>query len=194
MAETLLNIISYDLIDEIYVVAHPDYIDQTNEVIDLHVPYQISGVIPGGETRHESVANALGYFEEKEEDGNALIAIFDGDRPGVSMRIIEENFREAEIYGAAVTAMRSTDSVFLSSNAEMVDEYLDRNTVYLAQTPQTFRLSLILKAYQLDAIGTDDASLVASLGERVQIVEGEALNVKITYPEDLESYLSRRRS
>ena len=194
MAETLCNIASMSCIDEIYVVTHPDYIDETNAIIDEFVPGRIFGVIPGGETRHESAENALGYFEEKGEDVNAIIAIFDGDRPGIDESIVQENMMYAESEGAAVTAIRSTDSVFLSYDGETVQEYLDRRNVFLAQTPQTFRLGIILEAYkQCENPTTDDASLVEALGYRVNVVEGSIANNKITYPEDLARYLSSRR-
>ena len=194
MAETLCNIASMSCLDEIYVVTHPDYIDETNAIIDEFVPSKIFGVIPGGDSRHESVENALGYFEEKGEDLDAIIAIFDGDRPGIDESIVSENMMYAEAEGAAVTAIKATDSVFLSYDHSTVHEYLNRDEVYLAQTPQTFRLDIILEAYRnCENPTTDDASLVAALGYKVSIVEGSLANNKITYPEDLARYLSSRR-
>lgn len=194
MAETLLNISSMSCFDDLYIVTLEDYIDQTNELIDTYVPQRIKAVIPGGETRHESVKNALDYLEAIEEDPDSIIAIFDGDRPGVSTQIVEENFLLAEKSGAAVTAIKATDSVFLSEDGIVADSYLDRNNVYLAQTPQTFAFHIILEAYRnYEASTTDDASLVRMLGYPVEIVLGNHDNDKITYPEDLVKYLSIRR-
>ena len=194
MAETLLNITSMSCFDDLYIVTLEDYIDETNELIDTYVPQTIKAVIHGGESRHQSVYNALEYLEAIEEDPDALIAIFDGDRPGVSAEIVEENFLLAEKSGAAVTAIKATDSVFMSNDGIVADSYLDRNQVYLAQTPQTFAFHIILEAYRsYDEATTDDASLVRSLGYPVEIVLGNHDNDKITYPEDLVKYLSTRR-
>ena len=195
MAETLSNIADMPCIDEIYVITHPDYLDETASIIDEYLPScnRIYGVIPGGETRHESVENALGYLEAKGEDPNTIVAIFDGDRPGIEEEIVENNLFQAQAVGACVTALPSTDSVFSSQDGEIVDAYLDRKTIFLAQTPQTFRLDIILRAYaECQNPTTDDASLVSALGERVAIVTGSRNNDKITYPEDLRSYLARK--
>ena len=195
MAETLLNLTAMPCFDELYIVTLEDYIDETNELIDTYVPQRIKAVIPGGTTRHESVYNALEYLEAIEEDPNALIAIFDGDRPGIHEQIVEENFLVAEKTGAAVTAIKATDSIFMSSDGIVVDNYVDRNTVYLAQTPQTFAFHIILEAYRsYEESTTDDASLVRNLGYPVEIVLGNHDNDKITYPEDLVKYLSIRRN
>lgn len=192
MAETLCNIADMSCIDEIYVVTHPDFMDETADVIDSYISKPIFGIIPGGENRHESVKNALEYFEEKGEDPSSIIAIFDGDRPGIEEQIVEENYFQAREVGACVTALPSTDSVFMSYDQVFVENYLDRKQIYLAQTPQTFRLDIILKAYQCcQNATTDDASLVAEMGEKVAIVAGNRKNDKITYPEDLDIYLLR---
>lgn len=194
MAATLNAIAAMPFVSEIYVVSHPDYIDLTNQVIDHYVNATVYGVIPGGNSRHESVENALGYFEEKGESDDTLIAIFDGDRPGITPEIAEECYNKAEIYGAAVTAVPATDSVFESFDESSVHAYLDRKCIFLAQTPQTFQLRTILDAYaNCQNPSTDDASLVVAMGKKVEIVLGSHENDKITFPEDLVRFLALRR-
>ena len=195
MAETLINISSMECVDEIYVVTHPDYMEETENIAFNSDTHKIYGVLPGGDTRHESVENALGYLEEKGEDLSSLIAIFDGDRPGIEEEIVEENYLQAERVGAAVTALPAVDSVFSSDDGDYVKNYLDRKTIFLAQTPQTFRFDIILNAYKESGLtSTDDASLVAQMGQKIVIVEGNRKNDKITYPGDMDVYLLRSRN
>lgn len=193
MAETLSNIASMRCVDEIYVVSHPDYLDQTAEIADTYVPGRVFGIIPGGDSRHESVQNALEYLSEKGEDLASIVGIFDGDRPGIEEEIVEENLFLSKRFGSCVTAIPATDSVFMSMDGEMADDYLDRKTVFLAQTPQSFRLGIILRAYEYCTNPTtDDASLVRAMGERVAIAKGNHNNDKITFREDLSLYLAKK--
>lgn len=139
-------------------------------------------LVQGGETRFQSVKNAISSIEV--EDG--IVAIHDGVRPFVSPEIISQSFLLAEKSGSAITCVDSKDSV------RVVDKYgknksLNRNTVKLIQTPQTFRLPLLKKAFETEFQDsfTDDASVVEASGECIYLMEGTYTNIKITTPEDL---------
>ena len=101
--------------------------------------------------------------------------------------MIEEGIAKAKRIGASVTAVPCSDSVFVSLDKESVSSYQPRETTFLAQTPQTFRFSL-LKKLTFAEISTDEASQVRALGEEVAIVRGSPNNYKINYPEDLERF------
>ena len=164
------------------------------------VPHRIAC---GGATRFHSVLNGLAMVDAPD----ALVAVHDGVRPFVSHAVIERCYHDAEQYGAVVpvipvvetvrqlVAPSSSDeaacqketfnsqlSIFNSSSITV-----DRNVYRLVQTPQTFRASLLRRAYEqpyCDAF-TDDASVVEALGEAVHLVEGNRENIKLTTPFDL---------
>ena len=142
------------------------------------VPHRIAD---GGATRFHSVQNGLALADEAE----ALIAVHDGVRPFVSPEVIEACYREAEAHGAVVPVIPIVETVrhLLLEGSETVS----RDAYRLVQTPQTFRASLLRRAYEqpfCEAF-TDDASVVEALGEAVYLVEGNRENIKLTTPYDL---------
>lgn len=142
------------------------------------VPHRIAD---GGATRFHSVQNGLALVDEPE----ALVAVHDGVRPFVSSEVIEVCYREAEAHGAVVPVIPIVETVrhLLLEGSETVS----RDAYRLVQTPQTFRASLLRRAYEqpfCEAF-TDDASVVEALGHVVHLVEGNRENIKLTTPYDL---------
>jgi 2-C-methyl-D-erythritol 4-phosphate cytidylyltransferase len=133
----------------------------------------------GGSSRFQSVKKGL----EKIDDG--FVAIHDGVRPLVGVQLIAESFRVAREKGAAVAAVPLKESIRKLSNS--TSKALDRTDYRLIQTPQTFDVSLIKKAYQTaeDAALTDDASVAERAGYPITLVEGSYENIKITTIDDL---------
>ncbi|MBX2952190.1 MAG: 2-C-methyl-D-erythritol 4-phosphate cytidylyltransferase [Leadbetterella sp.] len=138
-------------------------------------------LVTGGETRFHSVKNALAAIDA----GDALVAIHDGVRPFVSLNILLNAFVAAESFGAAVACVDSKDSVRVTEGAG--NRAVDRRTVKLIQTPQTFRLSVLRTAFEVPYSEhfTDDASVVEHSGQAIHLIEGSYSNIKITTPEDL---------
>jgi len=134
----------------------------------------------GGETRFQSVKNGLDKIS-----GEGLVAIHDGVRPLVSVDLISTSFRLAAVNGSAVAAVRLKESIRVTDLDST--KSLDRSKYRLIQTPQTFDLQLIKKAYQIsgDSNLTDDAGVVEMSGHKVSLFEGSYQNIKITTREDL---------
>lgn len=134
----------------------------------------------GGETRFQSVKNGLNKI-----DGEGLVAIHDGVRPLVSSDLIRASFRLAAVHGSAVASVRLKESIRITD--QDTTKAVDRSKFRLIQTPQTFNLQLIKKAYQIkeDASLTDDASVAEKSGHKISLFEGSYENIKITTPEDL---------
>ncbi len=134
----------------------------------------------GGESRFQSVKNGLDKIE-----GNGLVAIHDGVRPLVSEDIIGASFRLAAVHQSAVAAVRLKESIRMTDQDNT--KAMDRSRFRLIQTPQTFQVDLIKKAYQQkeDASMTDDASVAERDGHIISLFEGSYENIKITTPEDL---------
>lgn len=134
----------------------------------------------GGDTRFQSVKNGLQKIE-----GDGLVAIHDGVRPLVTAKIIAESFKLASIHDAAIAAVPLKESIRRTQDGST--KAVDRSQFKLIQTPQTFRVSLIKDAYQLDEDPglTDDASVAEKAGIKITLFEGSYENIKITTPEDL---------
>jgi 2-C-methyl-D-erythritol 4-phosphate cytidylyltransferase len=134
----------------------------------------------GGATRFQSVRNGLDKIE-----GEGLVAIHDGVRPLVSEDIIGASFRLAAIHHCAVAAVRLKESLRMTDQDNT--KAVDRSRYRLIQTPQTFDVQLIKKAYRMkeDVSLTDDASIAEKAGHIISLFEGSFENIKITTPEDL---------
>lgn len=149
-------------------------------------------VATGGETRFYSVKNGLNSilpdFSSVREE--SLVAVHDGVRPFVSADVIRRCFDAAHDHGAAVPVVPVVETLRqLVPQTQGGTESLtvDRSLYRLVQTPQTFQLQLLQRAYEQsywDAF-TDDASVVEALGHPITLVEGNRENIKITTPFDL---------
>lgn len=146
---------------------------------------KVSRVVAGGAERQDSVARGLAVV--RPETANVVV-VHDGVRPFVTPEQIAAVVERAAATGAAILAVRATDTV-KEVDGDGVVRTLDRGRVALAQTPQAFRYEWFRDAVERARAGgwtvTDDASLVEQAGYPVEIVEGSPFNVKITRPEDL---------
>ena len=140
-------------------------------------------LVEGGATRQDSV------FKAAQAAAGDLLMVHDAARPLVSCALIKRVLEAALQNGAALAAVPCPDTVKQADNG-FVAATLDRSILWLAQTPQVFRRELLLEAFENAKIthfeGTDCDSLIEHLGQRVQLVAGEARNFKVTYPDDLE--------
>lgn len=148
-------------------------------------------LVCGGPTRQDSVKSGLDMAAElADKSDGAMVLVHDGVRPFVPPALIDSCLDAAWKTGAAIPALTITDTVKLSADGKAVDQTLDRNHLYRAQTPQVFRLDNILTAFvRADDTGfsaTDEASIVEHAGMDVSLVKGARYNLKLTTPEDLD--------
>jgi 2-C-methyl-D-erythritol 4-phosphate cytidylyltransferase len=135
---------------------------------------------PGGDTRFQSVKNGLTRIT-----GEGLVAVHDGVRPLISEDIIGASFRLAAVHGSAVASVRLKESIRITDQDQT--RAVDRSKYRLIQTPQTFDINTLKKAYETKELEsmTDDASVVEHAGHRISLFEGSYENIKITTQEDL---------
>ena len=135
----------------------------------------------GGKTRFESVKKGLDTVKFSQN----LIAIHDGVRPLVSQNTIKRCFQEAEISGNAIPTILPVDSVRQISKGTNIPT--DRSKLRLIQTPQIFKIDILKKAYKqkYKESFTDDASVIEAMGEKINLVEGNRENIKITNKIDM---------
>jgi 2-C-methyl-D-erythritol 4-phosphate cytidylyltransferase/2-C-methyl-D-erythritol 2,4-cyclodiphosphate synthase len=141
-------------------------------------------VIEGGNRRQDSVARAFARVPTAAD----IVVIHDAARPLVSGALIERTIDAAATHGAAIAAVAATDTVKRADERRFVAETLPRHGIFLAQTPQAFRTSVLREALaSVDAAAeaTDEASLIERAGHRVQLVDGDPRNLKITTADDL---------
>lgn len=137
-------------------------------------------LVKGGSARFFSVKNGLEFVDDP-----GLVAIHDGVRPNVSIDTIKRCFETAENLGNAIPVIIPSDTLRMMKGNDSI--LLDRFQVRQVQTPQVFDIEVIKKAYMTDysPLFTDDASVLESSGIRINFVDGNRENIKITNPEDL---------
>ena len=176
-------------IDKIVVVSNIEYIKKTQEIISKYNFEKVIGVVPGGITRQASVYSAIDFLSNN-GFGNPNVLIHDAARLLVSKQVISNNIKALEEAKAVSTILPCTDSMILSEDGITVTEPLDRNKIYVVQTPQSFKLDLLRSAHKFAQTlniydSTDDASLMKLLNQEVKLVQGNKANMKLTTEEDL---------
>ena len=157
-------------------------------------------VVEGGDTRQESVSNALAALPAGEDD---IVLVHDAVRPLIDAATIERTIDAVVEHGAAIVGLPAVDTikqVERTAHGALITATIPREYVVQAQTPQGFRYGLLQSAFA-EAIadgfvGTDEASVVERAGNPVAVVHGSQVNLKITQPGDLELaefYLKQRR-
>ncbi|HYK74958.1 MAG TPA: 2-C-methyl-D-erythritol 4-phosphate cytidylyltransferase [Pseudoneobacillus sp.] len=168
---------------EIFLSIHPDDREEMSSFIKKHAIQKKITFVLGGAERQHSVYNAL-----KKVEGESIVLVHDAARPFIQKALIDKLVQSAEQFGASVLAVPVKDTIKKVENG-IVIETVERSSLWAIQTPQAFRVSLLLKAHayaeENDFLGTDDASLVEFIGGKVAIVEGDYNNIKLTTPEDL---------
>lgn len=157
------------------VAAPPGYLRTAPKPIQL---------VEGGDRRQDSVLRAFARIRP----GSEIVVIHDAARPLVTADVIDRTIDAARAHGAAIAAVPATDTVKRSGPDGRVIDTLPRSEIFLAQTPQAFRVDVLRDAFALgddtpDA--TDEAALVERAGHPVHLVQGDPRNMKITTSEDL---------
>jgi 2-C-methyl-D-erythritol 4-phosphate cytidylyltransferase len=160
-------------------------------------------VVHGGDTRQQSVANALAQVDPATE----IVLVHDAVRPFVTSEQIERVIAEARTRGAAILGIPAIDTVkevkraTLPEDVALITSTIPRERIVLAQTPQAFSYALLRDAFrkaQQDGVtGSDESSLVERFGHDVFVVLGSERNLKITRPADMDLarfYLEQERS
>jgi 2-C-methyl-D-erythritol 4-phosphate cytidylyltransferase/2-C-methyl-D-erythritol 2,4-cyclodiphosphate synthase len=169
---------SHPEVDEI-IVALPSEIASDPPQYLLHVGKPLR-IVAGGTRRQDSVAEAFRAVSEQTD----VVVVHDAARPFATADLISKTIAAAAESGAALAALEARDTV-KQGREGVVQSTLDRRTIFLAQTPQAFRQSVLRDALSLGSEATDEAALAEQAGHQIRIVQGEASNIKITTPDDL---------
>jgi len=172
-------------IDGVILVVRKDRMESARAMAQLFGCYKVKKVVAGGVTRQDSVENGLAQLNNEVD----VVAVHDGARPCVTPQVISETVKSAKKFGSGVAAVKITDTIKEVKRGSIVSKTIDRTMLWAVQTPQTFKLSLLLKAFS--AVNkkrmtvTDEASAVELVCKDVRLVPAALSNIKITTPDDL---------
>ncbi len=171
-------------IDSIILVVHKKIVQQSRSLIKKCGYKKIGQLCLGGETRQQSVFNALTMIRDCD-----YVIIHDGVRPFVTEDSILRIIRSVKMFGAVTCAVKAIDTI-IEAKENFIGRTLCRDVLWHIQTPQAFRFDLILQAHQkAKAEGiknvSDDAQLLLGLKKKVKLIEGSYKNIKVTTMADL---------
>ncbi|WP_050606356.1 2-C-methyl-D-erythritol 4-phosphate cytidylyltransferase [Clostridium niameyense] len=183
---TLHTFSKSELIDEIILVTLEDKIDYcVNNIIEKYDINKVTHVIAGGKERQDSVYSGL---RKLPKDCN-IVLIHDAARPFISEDIINNGIKYAEMYGACTCGVSPKDTIKVKNSKNFSSQTLNREDLFIVQTPQCFRYDIILDCHEKlrrDNIKvTDDTMVVERYNNSVYLYQGSYDNIKITTPEDL---------
>ena len=195
LAHTLGVFEQNELIDEIIIVVHKDYLNETQEIVTKERFGKVRMIIPGGKERYHSTLAALNAYQ----DTNCKFIIHDAVRLLVTQQMISDTIEALDNCEACTTAIPATDTILQSdATKQFVNAIPDRSTLFQVQTPQGFLANTLRGAYNKALtdpcfFSTDDCGVVKRyLPEiSIKIIQGSPSNVKLTYKEDI-SLIERR--
>lgn len=186
LLHTIRKFVSCPPVTEIVVALRAEDLPWAQELFSGQGFAKTVRAVQGGETRQQSVENALATIS----DETKLVAVHDAVRPFIELEVIERVIREANDTGAAIVGIVPVDTV-KQVHRNKVRATLPRERLVLTQTPQVFQLELLRQAFEKARedlfIGTDESSLVERLEQvEVSVVPGTDRNIKITKPADMD--------
>jgi len=193
LVHTVRKFVASPLVNDIVVAVRADDIDWVASLLHKESRGLLGDlrVVAGGNTRQQSVENALAALD----DDTDLVAVHDAVRPFVDLDTIRRVVEEAQTTGAAIVGIVPVDTVKQVSGAQAggakVRSTISRERLILAQTPQVFRRDILVRAFAAASAdnfaGTDESSLVERLDQvEISVVLGSDRNIKITRPGDMD--------
>lgn len=186
LVRTLQVFQSVSAVDDIFLVLPSEDVDNAAvSIVNEYALTKVAGILAGGKRRQDSVKNAIEALGNKYD----IAVIHDGVRPFVTCELVDMVIREAARKAAVIVGVPVRDTVKKVSAGNLVEGTIERDKLWLVQTPQAFAVPLIEEAYRRayadNFYGTDDAVLVERMGINVNMLIGSYENIKITTKSDL---------
>lgn len=192
LIHTVEKFIINDSFDSVLVMCPEQWFEYTKDTLKKHLPNNNVEVAIGGQTRNETIVNAIRYIETAYGmDENTALVTHDSVRPFVTQRIIDDNISCAKDGMPCDTMIPASDTIVESVDGEFIESIPNRAYYYQGQTPQSFKAKEFLELYnslsdeEKNAL-TDAAKVFVMKGRQVAVVKGEVFNIKVTYPYDLQ--------
>lgn len=183
IARSIQTLEQNPLVEGIVLVVRKERLDSALHTIRSFGCRKISAIVAGGPVRLTNLKSAM---EKIPEEATAVL-IHEAARPFLTDEIITETIKAGKRYGAAVAAVKSPDAVKLAEKGQKISKSLDRNTVWLVQTPQVFKIDVLKKMLKSTVkLLDDDSELLAKTRQDIHLVVGSTGNMKIRTPDDLQ--------
>ncbi len=189
---TIEHMFAVKRFDCIYIAVHKDFYDYMQEMVDNHIPEKEKvRIILGGKERMDTIHNVMDAIQTEngihKED---VIVIHDSVRPFVTEKILNDSIDAAMKYGAVVTALPASDTIIHSLDQQVVSDIPDRSIVFHGQAPDSFNLKLFIEmeenlTEEQKKMITGTSQVCTFNNKQLHMIEGDAINFKITTDSDL---------
>lgn len=185
----LETFVAHKQIDRIVLVIEEEYLPKVESDIRALAKKKPIDLVIGGATRQASSYAALAFLK-KQKVAPDYVLIHDVARPLISAPLIDAILESVKKHFAVTLGLPIHSSVLSSADGQHIDNYIPRQKMFLAQTPQAFQFPVIIEAHeaainQKITAATDDASLVKIMNKEVEILSGSRFNFKVTNEDDL---------
>ena len=185
LAHTLLKFQNAKSIDEIIIASHKDFVSKTEKLVNKYRINKVKNIVIGGKERQDSVYSALKILSANKND---LICVHDAVRPLIKSKEIDELIEFAKKKKSVIAAKKAVDTI--KTGGRFVESTLDRNRIWIVQTPQIFSYKILIdafqRAYKENFYGTDESSIVERIGIKIFFYQLKSDNRKITLKEDFD--------
>lgn len=180
-------------IDKIIVAVPKDWFEYMNDIIKKYmIDYESIDIIIGGVDRNSTIMNICNHIDNSYKiNADDIVITHDSVRPFVNQRIIKDNVEQGLLHDAVDTVIPTFDTLVESLNHEDISSIPIRENFYLGQTPQTFKIKVLMNIYssltqEQKELLTDACKMFVLNKKNVKIVKGEQFNMKITTKYDLK--------
>ena len=177
-------------VDAVVVVCHKDWMDYLDAELKKADIKKVKSVVPGGATGQESINIGINEASKLVENDDDIIIIMDSVRALVSEELITRAILSAKEYGAAAPAVENSSILYKLDSEWKPTEHVGKDKIFLSQTPQAIQYKKMMDLHErarkkgvLDTSAT--CQLMFDMGEQIQFVQGDPMNIKITAREDL---------
>lgn len=172
-------------IDSVILVVRKDRVESARAMVRMYGCSKVARVVAGGSKRQASVLIGLDLIGDEAK----MVTVHDGARPCVTPELISETIKVAAKYGSGIAGVKLTDTVKYVEKGVTVKKTVDREKLWAVQTPQSFKVDLLRKAFDMlkkkGVTVTDEAQAVELVSDSVRLVPSKFSNVKITTADDL---------
>ena len=190
----LQQLVRLSVIDRVVIVSHDQWIDFVDECVKKYNPSHTKiEVTQGGQSRSESVKNGLLTLRKFVSNDDDIVLIHDATHPYVDPEGTQNVILAAQKYGGATLGARQYDTCYRMDSDQMIDEVIPRQYLVSGASPEAFHFGLIYKIYmsasqeELDSM-TSAGAIALAHQIKMAVVPSNVLNLKITYPQDMELF------
>ena len=191
---TLIAMLESNVFDKIYLAIHEDYYEMVKDYINKFVSSDCFNkiiIVFGGKERIDTIHNVIKEISKNVIGDDDVIVIHDAVRPFVTRQILEDSVHGAREYGAVVASVPAEDTMLISNDGKLIESIPNRSTLFRGQAPDSFRLKTLIElegklSEENKKIITGTSHICILNNYPMHMIQGDAINFKITTDSDLE--------